>query len=86
MDGAWAWVEVAVYRHPVGHEQVEVNLEHEAPGHFRGHMINSTRWEVFRCLFADSTPRTHRISFDHQHPLVRLLKKGDRIKLYPKAM
>lgn len=49
-------------------------------------MIAPTRWEVLRCPFADSTPRTHRINFDHLHLLVKLAEKGDRIHLYPKAL
>ena len=67
-------------------KQLEVNFEEELPGAYRGHMLEETRWEVFRCPFADDTPRTHRISFDHHHPVVRLARKGDRILLYPKAM
>lgn len=88
-DGAWAWVEIAISRNiasEAGVKQLEVNFEEECPGAYRGHMIQPTRWEILRCPFADDTPRTHRISFDQLHPLVRVAKKGDRILMYPKAM
>ncbi|GJE89526.1 hypothetical protein PsYK624_056280 [Phanerochaete sordida] len=87
-DGAWAWVELALSRPTVtdsGLQHNEVNFEDECPGVFRGHMLDSTRWEVVRCPFADDAPKTHRITFDHQHPLIRAARKGDRIQLYPKA-
>ncbi|KZT21442.1 kinase-like protein [Neolentinus lepideus HHB14362 ss-1] len=88
-DGAYAWIEAALRRTvQSGSERnsVEVNLEEEAPGGWRGHLIGPTRFEVVRCPFADSTPRTHRMTFDHQHPFVQLAKKGDRITLHPKAI
>ncbi|EKM61556.1 uncharacterized protein PHACADRAFT_180663 [Phanerochaete carnosa HHB-10118-sp] len=88
-DGAYAWMEVALCRPTVtesGLKTVHVDFEEECPGAYRGHMIEPTRWEVVRCPFADKAPRTHRINFDHLHPVVRLAKKGDRIHLYPKAL
>ncbi|TFK51077.1 hypothetical protein OE88DRAFT_1645300 [Heliocybe sulcata] len=85
-DGAWAWIEVALNRRGPEGKAIQVDFQKEARGSFRGHMIGPRRWQVVRCPFADSTPRTHRMTFDHRHPFVQLARKGDWITLHPRAM
>ncbi|KAK7442493.1 hypothetical protein VKT23_016091 [Stygiomarasmius scandens] len=84
-DGAWAWVELSLHRAGPDGTRYQVNLEKELKGHTRGFMVDDTRYEIVRCPFADDTPRVHRVTLDHRHPLVKAAREGDIVVVNPRA-
>ncbi|KAI0059212.1 kinase-like protein [Artomyces pyxidatus] len=83
--GRYAWVEAALFRRDEA-APYEVDLEKEVPDYHRGHMIGATRTEIIRCKFADSAQQIYAITWDENHPVVRLMKKGDRLGVIPRAL
>lgn len=84
--GTWAWIEAAVYRPRTNESGFdEVNFEKEIAHYHRGHMVEATRAEIVRCKFADKVQQVYSVTWDEEHPIVKLLRLGDRVGAIPRA-
>ncbi|KAI0043048.1 kinase-like protein [Auriscalpium vulgare] len=80
--GRWAWLEAALIRA----SGEEVNFAREAPNFERGHMIEETRVELVRPRFADKQQQIYSVKWGEDHALVKLMRKGDRVVVIPRAL